>query len=134
MKTDIEKVTLEFMQVGEVRRIANNILAEAAINSEFILTREMECLCLGIKTWLLKSPHPAQKVTLYAPADWWEHFKERWFPDWAKQRWPVRYGIPTEYEYGPIYVCPHSTEKWDRQRWMHIQWLASNLKAGVGNE
>lgn len=25
------------------------------------------------------------------PADWWEHFKERWFPQWALKRWPVRY-------------------------------------------
>lgn len=25
------------------------------------------------------------------PADWWQHFKERWFPAWARQRWPVVY-------------------------------------------
>lgn len=25
------------------------------------------------------------------PADWWQAFKERWFPDWAKKRWPVQY-------------------------------------------
>ena len=23
------------------------------------------------------------------PADWWEAFKERWFPSWALARWPV---------------------------------------------
>lgn len=25
------------------------------------------------------------------PADWWQAFKERWFPVWAKERWPVRF-------------------------------------------
>ena len=25
------------------------------------------------------------------PADWWEAFKEQWFPAWALRRWPVRY-------------------------------------------
>ena len=24
------------------------------------------------------------------PLDWWEAFKERWFPLWAKKRWPVK--------------------------------------------
>lgn len=24
------------------------------------------------------------------PADWWEHFKERWFPAWLLRRFPVR--------------------------------------------
>ncbi len=24
------------------------------------------------------------------PADWWQAFKERFFPAWAKRRWPVK--------------------------------------------
>jgi hypothetical protein len=30
-------------------------------------------------------------ITMEVPLDWWEHFKERWFPVWALRRWPVRY-------------------------------------------
>jgi len=26
---------------------------------------------------------------LEVPANWWEHFKQRWFPAWALKRWPV---------------------------------------------
>lgn len=26
----------------------------------------------------------------FIPADWWQAFKERWFPKWALKRWPVR--------------------------------------------
>ncbi len=25
------------------------------------------------------------------PADWWESFKNRWFPRWALKRWPVQW-------------------------------------------
>ena len=25
------------------------------------------------------------------PANWWHAFKDRWFPEWAKKRWPVRW-------------------------------------------
>jgi len=24
------------------------------------------------------------------PADWWQHFKQRWFPRWLERRFPVR--------------------------------------------
>ncbi len=25
------------------------------------------------------------------PSNWWQAFKERWFPAWALKRWPVQY-------------------------------------------
>lgn len=28
---------------------------------------------------------------LKTPANWWQHFKLRWFPKWALRRWPVLY-------------------------------------------
>lgn len=30
-----------------------------------------------------------EQVVRY-PADWWQAFKQRFFPYWARQRWPVR--------------------------------------------
>jgi len=36
---------------------------------------------------------PLQKKTIRAPSNWWQHFKERWFPGWAKRRWPVQYRV-----------------------------------------
>ena len=33
--------------------------------------------------------------TVRWPSDWWEAFKLRWFPLWAKTRWPVRYTTKT---------------------------------------
>jgi len=28
-------------------------------------------------------------VEIKYPADWWQALKDRWFPAWAKERWPV---------------------------------------------
>ena len=32
-----------------------------------------------------------ERIEVRYPLDWWEAFKERWFPAWAKERWPVRW-------------------------------------------
>ncbi len=41
------------------------------------------------------------------PRDWWQAFKDRWFPLWALTRWPVRYQTidVEEVRHGPL--CPH---------------------------
>jgi len=48
-----------------------------------------------------------------APADWWQAFKDRWFPAWAKRRWPVRFN----YEHVELkrYVTfPENTYLWPK--------------------
>ena len=32
---------------------------------------------------------PTLTHTVRHPRDWWEHVKQRWFPQWALARWPV---------------------------------------------
>ena len=32
-----------------------------------------------------------QRQEVQWPRDWWQAFKERWYPEWAKARWPVQY-------------------------------------------
>ena len=34
-----------------------------------------------------------QKREIRYPKDWFQAFKERWFPEWAKDRWPVEYEV-----------------------------------------
>ena len=51
--------------------------------------------------------------TVEYPRDWWEAFKERWFPAWAKERWPVTWlaRTVTSYCLYPMVAMPdqHST-------------------------
>ena len=32
-----------------------------------------------------------ERVDIKYPADWWQAVKDRWFPGWAKERWPVMF-------------------------------------------
>lgn len=32
----------------------------------------------------------ANPLIIRYPMNWWQHFKQRWFPKWALKRWPVR--------------------------------------------
>lgn len=45
---------------------------------------------------LLKASFPYEEqapVTFTYIDNWWDAFKERWFPAWAKKRWPVKYAM-----------------------------------------
>jgi len=47
-------------------------------------------LCLRIVQEIWGREVDASQEISY-PADWWQAFKERWFPKWALVKWPVRY-------------------------------------------
>lgn len=121
------------MFIGYVLRVDPEFIEQNPMittNAQFLLSLGndktdplMQAFTIAMKTWILKSPHPARKISLFAPRDWWEHFKQRWFPRWLEERFPVEYGIGTEYEYGPIYVCPHASEKWDKNQMLHFSFL-----------
>ena len=54
------------------------------------------------------------------PADWWEGVKERWFPAWAKRRWPVRMHR-VEKKKEVTRMCPHlRIPSGDAS---HVRWL-----------
>ncbi len=55
------------------------------------------------------------------PADWWEAFKERWFPKWALQRWPVKYKTISVHR-DVVRVCPHLPMTVSSHR-EHFHWL-----------
>lgn len=53
------------------------------------------------------------------PETWWEAVKDRWFPKWAKTRWPVAYRtIDIDQKiYGPL--CPHLFSEPHKT---HLEW------------
>lgn len=60
--------------------------------------------------------HTPEHAVCY-PATWWDAFKERWYPAWAKRRWGVRMArvavsfdvlypeLATNKDHGTIVVC-----------------------------
>ena len=66
------------------------------------------------------------------PADWWQHFKERWFPAWALKRWPVRYdGFDIE----RIAVYPEfKAVKPHQQHYIHVNATSYNPALWTGGD
>lgn len=60
------------------------------------------------------------KVYRQWPADWWQAFKERWFPNWVLRRWPVRYETIDIDRTIYTRFCPHVKIPDNRP---HISWL-----------
>ncbi len=54
-------------------------------------------------------------LTVKYPADWWQHFKQRWFPLWAQQRWPSL--MTTEVFDAGVYAPELILEKQDGTRY-----------------
>lgn len=54
--------------------------------------------------------HRRTELGEHVPEDWWQAFKERWFPKWALRRWPARQRfIEKKVTHKVIRVCPHLT-------------------------
>jgi hypothetical protein len=66
------------------------------------------------------------------PRTWWDAFKERWFPKWAKRRWPVDY---RRVKISGEIIYPDLTKEIDfppGERWvarMHANWDTTNRPA-----
>jgi hypothetical protein len=46
-----------------------------------------------VKIWdfVWRAPESALYQEITYPEDWWQAFKERWFPDWLKEKYPIKY-------------------------------------------
>jgi hypothetical protein len=48
-------------------------------------------ILIQIRGWVWGEHTESEYRTFKYPADWWQAFKERWFPAWLIERYPVRY-------------------------------------------
>lgn len=57
------------------------------------------------------------------PTDWWEAFKERWFPQWILSRFPVTYKSFELHQHIFGKVCPHLNVVSPDNK-IHMEWLS----------
>lgn len=76
-----KSVTLEKMGIGFELKIAREIVSE--------LDRYVG---YKIRAYVW-SQDAGKKVTFKYPSDWWQAFKERWFPAWLLKRYPIFYTV-----------------------------------------
>lgn len=68
------------------------------VTEEMVVT--LEATVLGSGPW------EEDVEWIYPYEDWWQAFKDRWFPTWLKKRYPVR-TTETLIATNRYNVCPH---------------------------
>jgi hypothetical protein len=66
-----------------------------------------EQLALNLRAYVLAWPTERVDVEASWPANWWEAFKERWFPRWYLKRHPIQKAFVSVHREFPVKVCPH---------------------------
>lgn len=83
-ETELERLTLTAQHF-----ISRNLLRDFAEPANIELREELfgeVCIMVRQAIWGQKLAY----ARIAYPSDWWQHFKERWFPTWAKKKWPVK--------------------------------------------
>lgn len=81
-----ETVTLEEMRYGAQRMISEKLLDHHRIRVDVVKLLTGDLIFSASWSALARKA----KTTVSYPSNWWEALKDRWFPAWAKQRWPVQ--------------------------------------------
>lgn len=68
--------------------VSQSLIDDFAIETQVILRQITEDVVFELRQVVL-GQHLERARAEY-PADWWQAFKVRWFPAWAKKRCPVR--------------------------------------------
>ena len=115
----ISRIELERIQVAVSRSLSSASLDSIAssVRADFLDGYFSRDVTLTFRAFLYGNGRETWKCEW--PADWWQHFKKRWFPRWALRRWPVR----MEKREGVVFqrVCPHMAI---HQNTPHLAFLA----------
>ena len=87
----MEEIELENMTVAVIASVNKMLAKHFAQPAEVNMIKHWieDEVVIQIKQRIF-GKHILHKVISY-PADWKEAFKERWYPVWAKDKWPIRY-------------------------------------------
>lgn len=105
---DLKRIELEALRFGARRWIDPRLID--ASNLRFHVEEEGRRLLLELTAHIASE----RLEEISYPSDWWQAFKERWFPKWAKAKWPVE---TTRYEARALYPRISMPEE---QHYIHL--------------
>ena len=93
----METQELENMMIGAMAKIQLDLVEEFAqpANVNYTLMDDWfeNALTVSVKQRIFGKQILHEEITY--PTNWKEAFKDRWFPEWAKARWPVLHTTKT---------------------------------------
>ena len=104
---DVSKASIPFTEVVLTRTLAQvtekhpfNAISMTGLRMESYLGTTT--LSLAIKMYKYLESEEVGKHCVTYPRDWWQYFKQRWFPVWLRKRYPVQYKSE-KFEMGVLY-------------------------------
>ena len=93
----MDTVTLERMKFIVLQYLNQELVDQFAIEPEVEFTAHAYFMCDDIVLRIKQAVYgrTMERVEVKYPRDWWEAVKDRWLPEWAKARWPVKYQCHT---------------------------------------
>ena len=90
---DMETVTLERMRIAATMQISKDLVEHFAMPPKVDIASGVDLISNAITLRVVQMVYgrTMEEVRAEYPVDWWQAFKERWFPAWAKKRWPVEW-------------------------------------------
>lgn len=83
----METAQLEKMKIAAQAMLPSD-LADAHVE---IITHTMDALIMQVRGYVWGEHESLQRQEIKYPRDWWQAFRERWFPAWWLKRYPVKY-------------------------------------------
>lgn len=82
----IETLQLELIRFVRSTEVSDNYLSSCLLELEEIRDNIFRRTVYELSAYFYK----VDEKPLNVPVDWWQHFKQRWYPQWALKRWPVK--------------------------------------------
>lgn len=83
---EIQSVVLKRRLVRVCAQLPELALSERDFSTVF----DLQAQALRMEVRKAVFGRKLSEVSVSYPADWWQAVKDRWFPAWAKKRWPVQ--------------------------------------------
>jgi hypothetical protein len=101
--TDNKKIDLISIKLDKIKFGFKAWLTKQALNDcnvELILDQIQDRYLIEMKGFFA-GEHVSDHFISY-PKDWWQAFKDRWFPKWLKWKYPIKLSVH-KFEYKVIY-------------------------------
>jgi hypothetical protein len=116
----IRDVTVELIKTNIKRRISREIIKDyqGSYNLD-VYDLMADQIVIEFTAFMAGKVTNQIHVDVEYPTNWWEAFKDRWFPDWMLAKWPVKYTriLIDEPQFA---ICPHLPSE---QKLIHYEWL-----------
>ena len=89
---EVEIAELQKEAVGLCYAVSNRLdIPEIIVNMREPDGRIYNEIVFHFKTFIFGESAGEETHTFSRPADWWQAFKQRWYPDWLLEKHPVKF-------------------------------------------